>query len=149
MDNSAKFVDGIPIIREVKEITKKTPLHIMLGLSSERMDEISKICRIAMINSENKGQVKIDDALFEVAKSCHTLNEYTMAVYALGYKIGTKQNPLGSLGGMIIGQMGMGGFGKMGEDGREGEDPSIEELIRRSKRINGGKKEDNGTEEDL
>lgn len=137
-----KFPNGIPISRNKEDRRDTLPLYEMFGISRERADFVKKICKIAIINAEEKDHIEVDRAFFEIASKCETLNEFALAMYSLGVVTTRQQGgSMGGIGPMII----MGGMRNMGGEtgsSETGEEPSIEELIRRSKKINGGKRKD-------
>lgn len=136
-------------VAEGEDIEGNAQLTTALGISEKRANELVLIVRDAFNNAtkrrgknENK-QTNTLPALIEVAKHCKTPVELALTSYAFGCYL---TRVTGNGGGMRVLHIQIGGPGgnKMKE---EGEDDSVEALIRRSYKINGGKREEGEYEE--
>lgn len=113
-------------------------VHQALGISEKRWRQLVKKMKIMSIEEEDeKGDFDASILLKKVIAECETLGEVVMCAYTMGERAGRHNGGLPSALGGIMGMIIEGGKPPKEEDeGGGDEDLDIDELIKKSYRIN-------------
>lgn len=116
--------------------SKKRSVYEALRISRGRMDELVKVMKIAFIqNEKSNGDLDISLVLRDVVVQCNTPAEIVLVSFTVGEMRAERSSGFGGIGNIL--HMIIGKTAPKQEGGEEGEDPDIEEIIRKSYKING------------
>lgn len=132
MKSNTEFPEGFDLPHG--NLEKNANMFDSFLIPRERAKEIQNFVSDLFMKNTAEGIIKTSTVIVEVAKLCRTPSELALALLGVGYIVHSE-----TLSPRVISiQIGQRSPGKSAPTG---EDPTIDELIRKSYEINGGNKE--------